>query len=370
VVEAGTTRRQDVVVSFAVPERETGPFRLRDGKKDVPLQVRRGRGYFVLAALDAGATKTYALETVKEGKITRGVDARAEGEDVSFSHGARTLLRYRGGKGELREGATREEYRRAGYIHPIFTPDGRVVSDDQPVDHRHHHGVWAAWTKTEIDGRRPDFWNMGAKTGGVQFESLDEVWSGAAFAGLRAKNRYIDLTAPEPTTALVESWEVRVYPVPDAAGSTLFDVELVQERTGTTPLVLAEYHYGGLGFRGTEQWLPKTSLACLTSEGKTREDGNGAPARWVRVSGNVDGKPAAMVMYGHPSNFRAPQAVRLNPDQPFFCWAPPAGGRFEIKPGEPYVARYRFAAFGRVPEVAEIERLWSDYAEPPKVTVQ
>ena len=370
VVEAGTQRRQDVVVSFAVPEGETGPFRLRDGKKDVPLQISRGRGYFVVAALEAGATKTFTLDTVKEGKVTRGVEAKTEGEDVSFSHGTRTLLRYRGGRGELRAGVTREEYRRAGYIHPIFTPDGRMISDDQPADHRHHHGVWAAWTKTEIDGRHPDFWNVGDKTGGVQFESLDEVWSGAAFAGLRAKNRYIDLTAAAPTTALLESWELRVYPVLGASGSTLFDLELVQERTGTTPLILDEYRYGGVGFRGSEQWLPKANLACLTSEGKERESGNGTPARWVRVSGNVDGQPAAMVMYGHPSNFRAPQPMRLNPDQPFFCWAPPVAGRFEIKPGEPYVARYRFAAFGRVPDAAEIERLWNDYAEPPKVSVK
>ena len=54
--------------------------------------------------------------------------------------------------GELVPEVTREEYRRAGYIHPIYTPDGRLISDDQPKDHRHHHGVWAAWTKTEIDG--------------------------------------------------------------------------------------------------------------------------------------------------------------------------------------------------------------------------
>jgi hypothetical protein len=212
---------------------------------------------------------------------------------------------------------------------------------------------------------------MGDKTGAVQFESLDEVWSGAAFAGLRAKNRYVDLTTEKPTTALLEKWELRVYPIlGGASGWILFDVDLVQERTGDTPLVLDEYRYGGVGFRGTGEWLPKGALTFLSSEGKDRESGNGAQARWCRMSGNVDGRPAAIVLYGHPSNFRAPQPVRINPDQPFFCWAPPVLGRFEIKPGEPYVARYRFAVFGRVPEVPEIERLWSDYAEPPKVSLK
>jgi hypothetical protein len=34
------------------------------------------------------------------------------------------------------------------------------------------------------------------------------------------------------------------------------------------------------------------------------------------------------------------------------------------------VARYRFAVFSNVPDVGEVERLWNDYAEPPKVTVR
>jgi len=374
VVEAGPHARRDVVVSFEIPEGATGPFRLRDGKKDVPLQVSEGRGWFVVAGdLKAGASKTYKLETVSEGKLLPGVEAKTEGEDVQFSTRGRAVVRYRGGEGTLAEGAG-EQYRRAGYFHPVLTPDGRTITDDQPKDHRHHHGIWHAWTKTELDGRSPDFWNMGGKTAGVQFESLDEVWSGAVHAGLRAKNRYVDMTGPDakPVVALWEKLTLHVYP--GAAGTapySLFDLDVVHERVGTTPLRLPKYHYGGLGVRGSGEWkATPAKLSVLTSEGKDRAAANETQARWYRMSGELDGKPAAFVSFSHPSNFRAPVPLRVNPDDPFICWSPSQLGEWSIEPGKPYVARYRFAVFSAVPDVAEIERLWNDYAEPPKVTVR
>jgi hypothetical protein len=374
VVEAGAHPRRDVVVSFEIPEGATGPFRLRDGKKEVPLQVAGGRGFFVVGDLKAGAAKTYSLETVSEGKLVPGVEAKTEGENVLFStRGGRGIVRYLGGKGALVEGAA-AEYQRAGYFHPVFTPDGRTITDDQPKDHRHQHGIWFAWTKTDIDGRAPDFWNMGQKKASIQFESLDEVWSGAVHAGLRAKNRYIDMTAGgDPQTALWEKLVLHVYSGggPAAAPYWLFDLEVIHDRVGTTPLNLPKYHYGGLGVRGAAEWkATPAKLSVLTSEGKERANGNETQARWYRMSGELEGKPAALVSFGHPSNFRAPQPMRINPDDPFICWAPSQLGDWAIEPGQPYVARYRFAVFSNVPEAPEIERLWNDYAEPPKVTVR
>jgi hypothetical protein len=62
--------------------------------------------------------------------------------------------------------------------------------------------------------------------------------------------------------------------------------------------------------------------------------------------------------------------MRLHPDEPFFCFAPIQLGDWSIEPGKPYVAKYRFVAFDGPPDKAEIERLWNDYANPPKATVQ
>jgi hypothetical protein len=41
-----------------------------------------------------------------------------------------------------------------------------------------------------------------------------------------------------------------------------------------------------------------------------------------------------------------------------------------MEPGNDYVFRYRFFVHKGKPVVADIERLWNDFADPPEVKVQ
>src|SRR5207244_6787804 len=101
---------------------------------------------------------------------------------------------------------------RGGYVHPLLTPSGTIVTDDYPPKHKHHHGVWSPWTKTRFEGRSPDFWNMGEKTGTVEFVDFGPSWGGPIAAGFSAKHRFVDLGAkPDPKAALDETWNVGVY---------------------------------------------------------------------------------------------------------------------------------------------------------------
>jgi hypothetical protein len=370
VVESGVHSRRDVVLSFELPE-AGGSWRLQDGTSEVPLQVQGRRASFVLKQLPAQTTKVYTLQSGASPSAP-GVDAVRDGDFVRFAREGRAVLNYIGGRGPLPSGVP-SQYRRAGYIQSVLTPRGRTVTQDMPSDHRHHHAIWFAWTKTKIGSRSPDFWNMGQNKGGVQFESLDEVWSGPASAGLRARHRYVDKTTSTPTTALWETFVLQVYPGGGTGTGTysLFDVDATHDRVGTTPLSLPTYHYGGLGYRAAAEWNSNPSrMSVLTSEGRTRANGNESRARWIRISGTLGGQPAAMVLFGHPGNFRAPQPLRINPDDPFFCFAPSQLGNWAILPAQPYVMRYRFAVYDEAPAIAEIERLWNDYAQPPTVTVR
>ena len=218
---------------------------------------------------------------------------------------------------------------------------------------------------------------MGDGTGSVEFESLIDTWSGRVQAGFKARDRYVDLTAPTPTTVLTETWEVSLYGV--GLGSTdgranrpvyrLFDLVLTQELVTSSPLALPEFLYGGVAFRGARSWDGPTGARVLTSEGKTRATGAATRARWCYIGGLVNGAPAGLVMLGHPQNMRAPQPVRMYPDEPFLNFAPTRAGRLDLTLGRPYVARYRFVTLDGAPDVALIERLWRDYAEPVGVEV-
>ena len=112
------------------------------------------------------------------------------------------------------------------------------------------------------------------------------------------------------------------------------------------------------------------ACSVLTSEGVTdRLASDQKSARWFWVGGDVQGVRTGIAVLGHPDNFRAPQPVRTHPSEPFFCFTPSKSGDWEIKPGQPYVARYRFVVSDGPPDAAEIERRWKDFAAPPKVEV-
>lgn len=371
-VEAGAYDRRHTITSFTMPEGLDGlAFYLRDeAGAAVPLQVDDdGVAWFILDRLDAGQTKTYRLEPAHASPPT-GVVVQQDGGAVRFSLGAQPVVQYYAEKSPLPRPGIDALYHRGGYLHPVYTPRGRVVTDAYPPNHLHQNGIWAAWTNTVFQGRTPDFWNLGQGTGTVEVEALDRTWGGPVHGGLRARHRYVDLSAPEPVTALHEQWELRVYGVSSAERPVhVFDLRLTQTTATDSALVLPTYHYGGVGFRGRWEWNGPDSTTFLTSEGKDRSNGHATRARWCHIGGAVEGGPAGLAVLGHPDNFEAPQPMRIHPTEPFFNFAPSQAGRWSIAPGTPYLARYRFVVYDGLPDPADLDRLWNDYAYPPVVRV-
>jgi hypothetical protein len=374
-VSAGDFDRRDCVVQFKLPEdTQPGGYALTDDSgQRTRLQVGpNGRATFILGELKAGQARTYRVEEGgDDGAKAAPVEMTRDGDRLTFSAGGKEILQYQGAKTPLPAGYG-SEYQRGGYIYPLYTPGGKLVADDYPPRHKHHHGIWSPWTKTEFEGRHPDFWNMGDKTGTVEFVGIDAAWSGAVVGGFAARHRMIDLSAkPEPKPAIDEAWNVRVYrPLNGSRPMYVFDWMSTQTCATDSPLVLPKYHYGGLGFRGSREWEDKSNCIFLTSEGKDRSNGNETTGKWCWIGGKVKGDMAGVAILCHPENFRFPQGMRLNPDEPFFSYCPSQGGEWKIEPGKPYVARYRFVVADGPADAKEIERMWTDYANPPKVTVE
>lgn len=309
-----------------------------------------------------GGVWVLALATLARAVEPKGdVEVVRDGGVVKVSLAGKPVLVYQGPKSTLPAGYD-PAFQRGGYIHPVYTPAGTVVTDDYPPNHKHHHGIWSPWTKTEFEGRHPDFWNMGDKTGTVEFVEFGETYSGPGVGGFRTKHRMVDLSAkPNPKPAIEEMWDVTVYR--GGEGYYVFDLAITQTCASDSPLLLPKYHYGGLGFRGNRQWDGKNNATLLTSEGKNRNNGNETRGKWCLMSGKVDGKTAAIVIMDHPENFRHPQPMRLHPTEPFFCYAPSQLGDWSIQPGKPYMAKYRFVVSDGVMDRAEIEQLWKAFAE-------
>lgn len=370
-ISAGKTDRIQSVVSFELPkDLPTGAVYLENalGKKYV-IQRHEGKGWLILDDLKAGQKGKF---TLKFGEVTKeGITADNTGDGVSFSLKNTTIFRYNAEKTKLPRHGIDPVYKRGGYIHPVNTPTGTLITNDYPANHLHHHGIWAAWTNTRFQGRKPDFWNVASKTGTVEPVALDTSWAGPVMGGVVGRHAYIDLSGENPVNVLDETWEAHVFAVDDVQTPYhLFELRVTQTNASDNFLTLPEYRYGGVGFRGHDDWEGVKNTYFLTSEGKGRLEGHATRARWCHIGGYVNGEFAGVAILGHPDNFRAPQPMRIHPSEPFFNWAPSQAGDWSIRPGKPYVAVYRYVVMDGQPDKALIDRLWADWANPAEVKIK
>lgn len=376
-VTAGDFDRTGTPVSFPLPEEVSpGVYHMKgtDGQTTVLQVDDRGIGSFQLENLKAGTSATYRFDSGEPVPVEEtdagawNVSLVTNPQNLTIHSNNQQVLSYFHGENDPPDHYP-GYYRRGGYIHPVHTPSGTVVTNHLDPNHSHHFGIWSAWTNTRFEGRTPDFWNVHGESGRVDIDTLVATWAGDIHAGFRSRKRFIDLSAPEPVTALNEEWEVRVYRTPADPEVHLFDLTVTQTVNTARPIVLPEHHYGGVGLRGHRDWNDPENCHWLTSDGLGR-DGHATRARWAHMGGLSDGSPAGIAVLGHPANFRAPQTMRIHPDMPFFNFAPTQLGEMAIEPGSPLVSRYRFVTYDGEPDPEMLDRLWNDYAYPPGVTVR
>ncbi|PQO30870.1 PmoA family protein [Blastopirellula marina] len=254
------------------------------------------------------------------------------------------------------------EYGRSGFMHPVRTPLGTVVTDDFPPDHMHQHGVMFAWTDTNLAGRHVDFWNSFKKEGRVEHRRLLRTFSGSVVGGFDVQLAHVDLTSGQPIDALTETWSVRAYA---SADPFLLEIESAQQAAGAEPLVIRKYHYGGMAVRGSRSWYHADDAGFLTSEGKERIEGNHSRPRWVDVFGPAEKtKLAGITVLDSPDNFRFPQPVRLHPDKPYFSFSPQVEKAFEIGPESNYRSRYLLVPHDGAIDLKQTEAIWNSFAHP------
>lgn len=373
-VNAGPIDREQVTLEVELPGtfKNAGPLHLKrlDNGQMVPAQRLPGTtsriAWVLEERLPAGEMRRY--------KVCQSA-ANAPDEEVTVHDDGRRLLVEVSGKPVLAYNhatvpspdPNHPYYARSGYIHPVFTPSGYVLTDDFNPDHAHQHGIMFAWREGTFEGHATNPWHQAEGTGRVEHVELERQGGGPVFGHFTAKLRQVDLTSPDgPKPILDERWQVRIGNLPR---QFVIDIELIQTCAGRSPYRVENIHYGGLAVRGSAAWggqKPPT-YTFLTDLGKTREDGDQSRARWVDFTGESDGKTAGIAALCHPASYRFPQPVRLHPWMPYFCYTPASLGAFEILPQRPYFSRYRFICHDGRLTSEELERLWQDYASPPQV---
>lgn len=196
-------------------------------------------------------------------------------------------------------------YRRSGFIHPLKTLGGEVLTNLSPSDHYHHFGLWYAWTKTTFEGDEIDFWNINKRQGTVRFRHFDTV-SDDGFTATLDHIVYPDSSAEK--VAMTEQLEIRI-------GRTelpgyYIDYHTTVRLSGSSPITMEAYRYGGLVIRTREDWNDKNAEMC-TSESLTRQEADGSRARWCYFQGKAGNQDACILIASKPSNLNHPEPLRV-----------------------------------------------------------
>jgi hypothetical protein len=386
-VRAGAYDRVDCAVCADVSAlnvdelSEISLFELKDGKRRAVASQLAPDGdgktvlYWVLdGRTGAGESRTFAAETKR--KRAAGacpMDVEDTQTALILKRNGRQVLQYVYDYLPPPEGAKEAFGRSGGFIHPVWSPEGNVLTNIQPADHLHHLGIWNPWTHVVYGEKDYDLWNIGSGTGTVRARDVEQICRGTVFAGYTALLDHCIFNSEGEQVIMNEYWKVKTW---NAGEGFLWDFESHLHPSTALPVLLKKHRYAGFGYRATPEWTAE-NCEMVSSEGKTRQEINGTNGRWIYITGETATGRSGLLFLGHPANRNAPE--------PLYVWDKTAnGGRgdafinfvtvrdddWELQPGGHYILRYRVMAYEGEMTPERAERLWNDFARPPEVTVE
>ena len=388
-VNSGSFDRIDCPVSidFSSIQYEMEPSAIQlveiigDAQKIVPSQLdnEKNKLWFILeGTTPRETTRFYAI--VKKTKIIKRKQIKILKVDgaLQLNYEKNPILNYQFEMTHAPKGVD-EKYKKSGFLHPVYSPGGEVLTRIQPPDHYHHYGIWGPWTRTQIDGRQVDFWNLAEGQGTVLFKEFLNETQGDVYSGFTALQEHIDFGASDQNrTAINEALEVKVWNLGTKQKSWLVDYSTTIESTLENGILFETYTYGGgIGFRATEKW-DKDNTSVITSEKKDRSAADGSSAKWVIVEGESATKEgrSGILFMGFPENKEFPEPMRVWPldanegrGDVFFEFCPIRNVEWKLEGNQQYQLKYRMLIFDGVITAEEAEIQWQAFGNPPKIII-
>jgi len=284
------------------------------------------------------------------------------GESLILKNHGRPVLQYNYSFVAPPEGVD-SVFGKSGFLHPIWDPDGNVLTSIQPVDHRHHYGIWNPWTRILYDSVRYDLWNLGDRQGTVRARCIDTVFRGDT-AGFVATLDHIIFTSEGEKIVIIEKWKVSTWESPDGF---LWEFESTLRPSTDLPVVLEKYRYSGFGYRATPQWTRKNSR-MLTSEGLSRPEINATRAKWIFIEGEMPTGWSGILFMAHPKNHNSPESLRIWDEDAnngrgdvFINFNPVQTDDWTLAPGCSYKLIYRILAFSGQMNKEKAEKIWNSF---------
>ncbi|WP_308990781.1 DUF6807 family protein [Mariniflexile litorale] len=219
---------------------------------------------------------------------------------VSFIENKDNILNY-----QITEKSLNGAYKRSNYIHPLYTLDGDILTEDFPEDHPHHRGIFWAWHQLFVgDKRIGDGWEIQNFSWDVT--SVEELKQKDASKAIEAEvlwksNQWLDVHGNEKPL-VKETTTIKVYPKEKNYRQINIEISL---------LALEEnIRIGGSedakGYGGFSPRIKLTDDVIFTSsEGQVTPTNLPLKAdSWMDISGAIgkDGKQVGLTILCHPNN--------------------------------------------------------------------
>ena len=236
------------------------------------------------------------------------------------------------------------------YFHPVALPDGRVLTWNQPPDHRWHHALWFAWKY--LNG--VNYWEpdplTGRPAGATQWDdvrvttcpdnsariAMALTYRPHNAAPVLTEQRTIDISAPAADGQYHFDW------------TTTFTAAKVAVTFDRTPL---EGEPGGKawgGYAGLSVRFAKdlTERRADTTEGPVvfnQQSRHRSKAPAMDYHGLIGDQPVGIAICDHPKNLNHPTpwyAIRSKP-MSYFSPAVICYGPYTLPAGQSMTLRYR-----------------------------
>lgn len=268
---------------------------------------------------------------------------------------------------------------RSNYVHPIYDLNGEVLTEDFPVDHGHHRGVFWAWHQVQVDGKQ-----------------LGDAWTCQDFEW-NVRELTAETNSEKAIIRTVTDWQS-----PEMVDSDGRQIPFASEQVAITVHALAtdrrmidfeiqlralvdNVQIGGSDdAKGYGGFSPRIKLSedmlFVAAGGEVEPSTNAiAAGAWINIANSRHG----VAMLSHPDNPRA--AEQAEADSPDLVSGQPTVGESgqmwilrrsrsmqnAVFPGrqpiplsrfQPLVLRYRLVLHGGELEISEFHRMFQEYA--------
>ncbi|MDH3244921.1 MAG: ThuA domain-containing protein [Saprospiraceae bacterium] len=322
--------------------------------------------------------RTFELRKVAKEERSSAFSVTDDGSKVALALEGKDILAYQYAKAKVPEGVD-PVYSRGGFIHPLWSPNGEVLTRIQPPDHYHHYGIWNPWTHTEFRGQEIDFWNLVKRQATVEVPFRPVVTTGDVYSEIKAVHHHVvkaDSTRSEDEAVLSENFSMRAWNADPDNAVWVVDIRSDLNCIAPDPLTIKAYRYQGFGFRANARWDDQ-NVRLLTSEGLDKANGNATRARWCIVEGPGANNTAGVSFMTHPSNFNFPETIRIWPvgsndgkENVFFNFNPAQERDWILRPNQTHTLSYRLLVYDGSLDSTMAQSYWTDLADPPHVSFQ